>query len=281
MEKKEERELNERQRTEPFLEQEPKVLPSSRAHKYSCNGAFQEYLCPTQEYNNFIALCRQCALERTEKPAKNPQRKWNVLLGLSGSIASVKVTELITQLIARDCNVVVVPTKSSTHFLPPLIQLRKLGATAVLTDVNEWAHWKAVDDPVLHIELRQWADALLIAPLSANTLAKLATGICDNLLTSTARAWDFTRPFVVAPAMNTLMWEHPFTVKQLQVLRAELGVLIIPPKEGLLGCNTRGVGAMADPAHIVETVLEKLGQAAEKAQPKQEQCTPTTTTNLS
>lgn len=83
----------------------------------------------------------------------------------------------------------------------------------VLKDEDEWSCWSKREDPVLHIDLRKWADVLLVAPLSANTLAKLANGLCDNLLTCVARAWDFSRPLLVAPAMNTLMWESPFTAK--------------------------------------------------------------------
>lgn len=121
-------------------------------------------------------------------------------------------------------------------------------------DEEEWRDWKRVGDPVMHIELRRWADCLVIAPLSANTLAKLAQGFCDNLLTclvsllfspSTGcpiaglrhmtghfciqvRAWDFDRPLVVAPAMNTFMWESPFTAAHLGVLQ-KLGVSCVPP----------------------------------------------------
>lgn len=95
-------------------------------------------------------------------------------------------------------------------------------------DEEEWEQWKKRGDIVLHIELRKWADCLLIAPLSANTLAKISTGICDNLLTQVCRAWDMEihkagharvgllkKPIVACPSMNTMMWEHPITAKQL------------------------------------------------------------------
>src|SRR5262249_53191864 len=90
----------------------------------------------------------------------------------------------------------------------------------VVLDEDEWPgrsegrRWRR-EDPVLHIELRRWADLLVIAPLDANTLAKLANGLADNCLTCVWRAWDPTRPVVLAPAMNTLMWEHPLTLKHL------------------------------------------------------------------
>ncbi|CAM9920252.1 unnamed protein product [Ascophyllum nodosum] len=118
--------------------------------------------------------------------------------------------------------------------------------TAVLDDAQEWGAWDAVGDPVLHIQLRDWADVMLVAPLSANTLGKLANGLCDNLLTCIARAWDFQnkKPFVVAPAMNTHMWQHPMTDRHLSILK-ELGVVVIPPASKLLACGDRGVGALA------------------------------------
>lgn len=85
-----------------------------------------------------------------------------------------------------------------------------------MDDEKEWLMWEKLGDEVLHIELRRWADAFVIAPLSANTLAKLANGLCDNALTCTARAWDPSEaPLIAAPAMNTVMWEHPLTSQQI------------------------------------------------------------------
>lgn len=75
-----------------------------------------------------------------------------------------------------------------------------------MTDKDEWESWKLKGDKVLHIELRKWAHIMLIAPLSANSLAKISNGLCDNLLMSIVRAWDFNKPFIVAPAMNTYMY---------------------------------------------------------------------------
>lgn len=94
---------------------------------------------------------------------------------------------------------------------------------------------------------------MLIAPLSANTLAKMAHGQCDNLLTCVARAWDFAHPLIVAPAMNTLMWTHPFTEQHLSTLRS-LGVVIIPPISKVLACGDIGAGAMASVDEIVSVV---------------------------
>ncbi|KAK7233058.1 phosphopantothenoylcysteine decarboxylase [Aureococcus anophagefferens] len=94
----------------------------------------------------------------------------------------------------------------------------------VLSDADEWDAWQEIGDDVVHVELRKWADLLVVAPLSAKLrFAKLANGLCDDLLSCTARAWDFDKPFVVAPAMNTAMWSHPLTATHLADLRV-LGV---------------------------------------------------------
>lgn len=114
-----------------------------------------------------------------------------------------------------------------------------------------------VGDPVLHIELRRWADALVLAPLSANSLAKCAHGLADNLVTCVFRAWDFSSPVLVAPAMNTFMWESPFTEKQLGVLR-ELGARVVPTVVKELACGDVGDGAMAEYTTIASAVVEAL-----------------------
>lgn len=107
---------------------------------------------------------------------------------------------------------------------------------------------------------------MVIAPLSANTLAKISHGQCDNLLTCVVRAWDFALPLIVAPAMNTLMWTHPFTEPQLNTLRA-LGVNVIPPISKVLACGDIGTGAMASVDDIVGVVKTTLAGLAQQSQP--------------
>src|SRR5262249_54395529 len=143
-------------------------------------------------------------------------------------------------------------------------------------------------EPVLHIDLRRWADLLLIAPLDANTLAKLALGLCDNCLTCVWRAWGPARPVVLAPAMNTLMWLHPAPVRHRRQVAADLGVpapeglaadellgringigrlRVVAPVEKRLACDDVGFGAMADPERIVAAVgalAAGAGRAATK-----------------
>ena len=106
-----------------------------------------------------------------------------------------------------------------------------------------------------HVELRKWADVCVIAPCTANTLAKLANGISDNLLTSICRAWDFKKPIIVAPSMNTFMYLHPITVQHIGVLQS-WGYTIVPPIEKELACGDVGVGAMAEIDSIVKAVRQ-------------------------
>lgn len=97
----------------------------------------------------------------------------------------------------------------------------------------------------------------LLMPRSANTMAKLAGGLCDNLLTSVFRAWDFSRPVLVCPAMNTVMWQSPFTPKHLAELTS-LGVQVVGPISKTLACGDTGVGAMAEPSDIAARCVEAL-----------------------
>uniref|UniRef100_A0A8C2T4K6 Phosphopantothenoylcysteine decarboxylase n=1 Tax=Coturnix japonica TaxID=93934 RepID=A0A8C2T4K6_COTJA len=104
--------------------------------------------------------------------------------------------------------------------------------------------WKGRSDPVLHIELRRWADLMVVAPLDANTLAKLANGICDNLLTCVIRAWDLHKPLLFCPAMNTAMWEHPITAQQVEQLKG-FGYTEIPCVVKKLVCGDEGLAFLA------------------------------------
>lgn len=199
----------------------------------------------------------------------------NVILGMTGSVASIKAGELIMRLAhlagPRYPSLKVVATKAAKHFFNWEELKKDLSSPSVSiefhSDEEEWRDWKKVGDPVLHIELRRWADILVIAPCSANTLAKLANGLCDDLLSCIVRAWDFKDPnkrLVIAPAMNTMMWESPFTQKHLETL-VELGggtmddqkrVQIIGPVEKTLACGDVGNGAMASPTDIARLVAD-------------------------
>jgi len=106
-------------------------------------------------------------------------------------------------------------------------------------------------------QLSAWADLLLLAPLSANTLAKVALGVCDNLVTRVARGWDAAKPLVAAPAMNTRMWEHCTTAAHLAALQHS-GAVCVPPVAKRLACGDVGVGAMAAVSSIVDAVAERV-----------------------
>ncbi|XP_076444137.1 phosphopantothenoylcysteine decarboxylase-like [Babylonia areolata] len=179
-----------------------------------------------------------------------------VLVGCTGSVASVKIPMLVDGLANLPCQpeVQLVSTKHSRHFF----DAEKVNCR-VYTDEDEWESWSNLGDPVLHIELRRWADMMVIAPLDANTLAKLAAGICDNLLTCIVRAWDVQRPLLFAPAMNTHMWHHPLTAQHIHTLRG-FGYTEIPSVIKKLACGDTGKGAMAEVPTIiaeVERVLNK------------------------
>ena len=209
------------------------------------------------------------------------RRRPHVLLGCCGSVASVKVPALVNALSCLG-EVRVVATDAALAFMgngPYCAKERRTVAAKydaeewdafaartangtddpasvhVLTDRDEWREVAEVGDKVLHIELRRWADVFVVAPCSANTLAKLANGLSDNLLTCVARAWPIgTRPLLCAAAMNTAMWEHPFTAKHVSTLREELGVLFVPPVAKRLACGDVGMGALASVASIVGAV---------------------------
>ena len=214
----------------------------------------------------------------------------NVLLGATGSVASVRVPALFDALTAAGHAVKVVATDAATYFFDPAaIQLpaakgAQRNRDLVILDADEWPRADHEgryerDDAVLHIELRKWADVFAIAPLDANTLAKLAVGLCDNCLTCVWRAWDLAKPVVLAPAMNTLMWQHPFTRRHLRAIAADWGaghipahlddaqliaqindrsktLRIVSPIVKTLACGDLGIGGLADVPEILVAVSE-------------------------
>lgn len=176
-----------------------------------------------------------------------------VLVGVTGSVAALKLPLLVSQLLQLpEVDVRVVTTEHAKHFYNPAEISVK-----VYSDKDEWELWTQRSDPVLHIELRRWADLFLIAPLDANSLGKIASGICDNLLTCVVRAWDTNRPLLFCPAMNTAMWQHPITAQQVSQLR-EFGYVEIPCIAKKLVCGDEGKGAMAEVSTIISVVKQYL-----------------------
>jgi phosphopantothenoylcysteine decarboxylase len=228
-----------------------------------------------------------------------------VLLGVTGSVAAGLMPKLANALIASGHDVQIIMTKSARYFHEPdnlskkipwwnerdprkIPEAKEWSQVRVWTDENEWfrrftrriiqflgrygeqSYQK--DDPILHVDLRKWADVLVVAPLSANTLAKMSVGMCDNLLTCVFRAWDFDKPVIFAPAMNTFMWSNPWTDMQINILSCLQGasggyhVRFVEPQRKVLACGDEGVGAMADISKIVDAVNKldktKTAQAA-------------------
>ncbi|MBV8554126.1 MAG: hypothetical protein JO116_01090 [Planctomycetaceae bacterium] len=202
-----------------------------------------------------------------------------IILGVTGSVAAIRTPALYSALRAGGHSVRVVATEPALYFFDPA----ELGpgdpsGGPLYRDADEWPGPRyRRDDPVLHIVFRQWADLLIVAPLDANTLAKFALGLADNFLTCVFRAWDFARPVILAPAMNTLMWRSPATRRRLRQLLDDRGdgragdswtldeaadvfarhsprLVLIPPQAKRLACGDVGVGAMAEVATLAEAV---------------------------
>lgn len=245
--------------------------------------------------------------------------KSHLLLCASGSVATIKIPNIISALSRHQrLSIRLILTASASHFLagqaqeqPSLDAIRTLpNVDGIYHDEDEWAEPWVRGGKILHIELRRWADVMVVAPVSANTLAKIAGGLCDNLLLSTIRAWDTTgmidtirvtraeqdgsgsvdgeeempaqaatleqadgvaaslrqkKVIVMAPAMNTAMWNHPVTKQHMKLLEGEWDVKnggwiqVMRPVEKELACGDTGSGAMADWNSIVKVIEERLG----------------------
>ena len=219
----------------------------------------------------------------------------NMLLGVTGSVAAIRVPTLYDAFTKAGHSVKVVATHAATYFFessrvgPPDSGGLGRNRDVIILDEDEWlGHVEGRryerGDRVLHIELRNWADLFVIAPLDANTLAKLAVGLSDNCLTSIWRAWPSGKPVILAPAMNTVMWEHPFTRKHLRAVGADFGASHVPghlegevlirqindrakglrivgPIAKELACGDVGIGAMAEVEDVVIAAGEMLKSA--------------------
>jgi phosphopantothenoylcysteine decarboxylase len=206
----------------------------------------------------------------------------NILLGVTGSVAAIHTGALFQELRQAGHAVKVVATHAAQYFFDAAAIEPSNGRRnrdVVILDEDEWpgrenGHRYVRDDRVVHVDLRRWADLFLIAPLDANTLAKLACGLCDNCLTCVWRAWDRSRPVILAPAMNTLMWENPLTRRHLHQLAQDAtaklapvnldlsdlmdwinahcpSLKIVPPIVKKLACEDVGIGAMAERMDIM------------------------------
>jgi phosphopantothenoylcysteine decarboxylase/phosphopantothenate--cysteine ligase len=173
-----------------------------------------------------------------------------IALGVSGGIAAYKAVEVLRGLQRAGCEVRVAMTKRACEFIQPLT-FRALSGSHVIVD--DYASDNP--DPIAHITFSQTIDLLLIAPATANLLAKFANGIADDFLSSTYLA--SSAPVLVAPAMNTRMWGHPATQRNLKILQED-GVRIVAPDAGEMACKTIGPGRLSEPDRIVTAALELL-----------------------
>jgi phosphopantothenoylcysteine decarboxylase / phosphopantothenate---cysteine ligase len=177
-----------------------------------------------------------------------------VTVGISGGIAAYKAAELVRALQRQALDVHVVMTEAACKFVQPLT-FAALSGHKVITSL--WDDDSSDQNGIEHIGEAQWTDALVVAPATANILAKFAHGIADDFLTTMYLAT--TAPVLIAPAMNVNMWEHAATQANLETLR-QRGVRVVEPGAGSLACGMVGVGRMAEPEAIADAVLGALGR---------------------
>ncbi len=178
------------------------------------------------------------------------KQKFCVGLGVTGGIAAYKAIEVLRLLQKSGCDVKVAMTKHATEFVQPLT-FRALTGGYVLVDDYDPEN----PDPIAHINFSQTIDLLLVVPATANTLAKFANGIADDFLTSTYLASN--APVMVAPAMNTEMWDKPATQRNIERLKQD-GVIFVDPVAGELACKTVGTGKLEDVENICAQAISLL-----------------------
>jgi phosphopantothenoylcysteine synthetase/decarboxylase len=176
----------------------------------------------------------------------------NIVLGVTGSIAAYKAAELTSVLAKRECDVHVVMTADALRFITPLA-FKTLSRHPVITDLyDEEEGWKPT-----HIKVADEADLLLIAPATANTLAKLALGLANDALGCIALALNPHAKILIAPAMNGKMWSHPATQQNVATLKSR-GAEFIGPEEGLLSCGYEGLGRLWPVESVADRAFELL-----------------------
>ncbi len=174
----------------------------------------------------------------------------NILIGITGGIAAYKICELIRIFKRNNANVKVVLTENAQNFVT-VTTLQTLSQNEVYIEEFGNNDWKPE-----HIALVDWADVFIIAPATANTIGKIANGICDNLLTSVTCA--FNKKILIASAMNCNMWENDFVQNNILKLKQSKNIEIIEPKDGFLACGCNGKGRMSEPQEIYEKTTEIL-----------------------
>lgn len=182
--------------------------------------------------------------------------KFKILFQISGSIAAYKSAYLISKLVQNGFDVQTVVTSSALQFIGKAT-LEGLTSKPVLTDQFQNGEMMS------HISLMKWADLIILAPASANTINKMANGIADNLVTSLFLAYNFDKPYLIAPAMNTNMFQHPSTLASIEKL-SSWGIKILPTDSGYLACGDYGSGKLLEPDIIYEQIINSLSEAKTK-----------------
>ncbi|SHJ95022.1 bifunctional phosphopantothenoylcysteine decarboxylase/phosphopantothenate--cysteine ligase CoaBC [Paramaledivibacter caminithermalis] len=180
----------------------------------------------------------------------------NIVIGVSGGIAVYKALDVVSRLKKLNANIDVIMTKAATEFVQPL-SFQSLSQNYVVTDM--FAEPKTWD--VEHISLAQKADLFVIAPATANVIGKLANGIADDMLSTTVMATK--APVLIAPAMNTNMYNNPIVQRNIKILK-EIGYRFVDPASGRLACGDYGIGKLASPENIVESITKIIGKASKK-----------------
>lgn len=174
----------------------------------------------------------------------------HIVLGVTGGIAAYKSADLVRRLKEKGAEVIVVMTEGGKAFITPLTMQAVSGNPVRDSLLDEGA-----EAGMGHIELARWADHIVIAPATADIIAKLAHGFADDLLTTLCLATE--APVTIAPAMNRLMWSHPATQNNVEIL-LQRGVKMIGPDSGLQACGEQGDGRMTEPSEIAEIVMKPL-----------------------
>ncbi len=169
-----------------------------------------------------------------------------VIVALSGGIACYKTATLVSRFVQAGAHVRIIMTDAAIRFVAPLT-FESLSGTAVVTSI--WDPPEHRESP--HVELARWCELMIIAPATADIIAKLAAGLCDNVVTLTACALPRDTPVLLAPAMNEQMWQNPVTRRNVDTCRQLLGCHTVGPGEGWQACRTRGAGRMSEPEEIL------------------------------
>ncbi len=200
----------------------------------------------------------QAPLGSTERTLPTNPTPPRLLVGVSGGIAAYKACDLVSQAVGRGWEVRVVMTESATRFVTPLT-FQALSGHAVMTEAFGVHGAADGESPIEHIAWAKWATVTVVAPMSANTLARLAHGFADDALSTTWAALPRGVPSFVCPAMNTAMWEHPAVVRNLRWLAELERYTVIPPVSKRLACGDVGVGGLADVATILDHLAAAVG----------------------